>query len=135
MMETYTRRVVNRIQENLQCKVVRMSLTYVEDTNGKIWLTQSTECLYAVEKITVNRSMSPENRKMARTSRVTGGEGSDEEDGGYRINSSNGALRPSHTVNIGRNSDKRIHRRAVKTEELLHTDAGVVETIINVSHS
>jgi hypothetical protein len=54
-MEATCRQVVNRIQETLQCKVVRLSVDFVEDTNGRIWLVQSTECLYAVEKIPLKR--------------------------------------------------------------------------------
>lgn len=55
LMEAICRRVVNRVQETLQCKVVRLSVDFVEDTSGKIWLVQSTECLYAVEKIPLKR--------------------------------------------------------------------------------
>jgi hypothetical protein len=54
-MEATCRRVVNRIQETLQCKVVRLSVDFVEDSNGKLWLVNSTECLYAVEKIALKR--------------------------------------------------------------------------------
>ena len=54
-MESATRRVVNRVEKTLKCKVVRLSLDFVEDVNGKIWLVHSTECLYAVEKVAMKR--------------------------------------------------------------------------------
>ena len=57
VMEATARKVVNRIQEEYQCKVVRLSLEYVEDINGKIWLVNSTECLHAIEKVSLKRSV------------------------------------------------------------------------------
>lgn len=54
-METCCRHVVNRIQESLQCSVVRLSIEFVEDSLGKIWLMRSTDCLYAIEKISASR--------------------------------------------------------------------------------
>ena len=46
-MESTCQTIASRIQEGLQCKVVKLSLEYVEDASGKIWLCGASECLVA----------------------------------------------------------------------------------------
>lgn len=54
-MESTCQMIASRIQEGLQCKVVKLSLEYVEDASGKIWLCGAKECLIATRGQTHKR--------------------------------------------------------------------------------
>lgn len=123
-METYCRHVVNCIQEAHQCSVVRLSLEFVEDSHGKIWLMRSTECLFAIEKIAATRSISPDNLKMARTSLATATENHDQRP-------SSGTVRAAHTVGAGHFSEERIHKRKIESEKFYPSD-DIVQNILMV---
>lgn len=123
-METYCRHVVNCIQEAHQCSVVRLSIEFVEDSHGKIWLMRSTECLFAIEKIVATRSISPDNLKVARTSLITSADSQD-------MRPSSGTVRAAHTVGAGHFSEERIQKRKMESEKYYPSD-DIVQNILMV---
>ena len=50
-METVTRRLVNRVEGALRCRIVKLDLEFVEYMNVTSWLVRSTKCLTVSEKI------------------------------------------------------------------------------------
>ena len=87
------------------------------------------------------RTLSPENRKVARSSHNTQGgggrkdlEGEESMFGLRNNNSSSSALRPAHrSATVGHHSDDRVAKRKQLVDSASNVDDDLVDSILNVS--
>lgn len=120
MMETWTQKVANRVQAVYSCRVVRMTLEFVQDLEGKVWLVRSAECSISTEEVSTRDTRSSEQMKRVRTGTIVSGSRSPERG---RVNSSEGGDRRvasspvSRPSSIGRHSDARVSRRHRREED------------------
>lgn len=112
VMETWTQKIANRIQAVHGTRVVRMTLEFVQDMEGKVWLVRSTECLMSSRPVSTRESLSPQKLKQSRTeAAVLSGQESSR--GSDRVSISP----PARPSSIGRHSDARISRRRQREDE------------------
>ena len=116
LMETWALKVANRVQSVYKGRVVRMTLEFVQDTEGKVWLSRSTECVVSTDAHGKRESRSSEMLKRSRTEVLVAGARSDSPDraglsasrGNDRIGLGSPISRPT---SIGHHSEARISRR------------------------
>lgn len=123
-MEHTCQIIVNRLQEISQCKIVRLTLYFVETVTGKLFLSHSAECLYAVERGRQARSKSPDQLKLNRSTLATNSISDSGDKSEIDI-----SMRPAHT--IGRHSDERMAIRSTRTAPQI--DDKLVDLILEVN--
>ena len=66
VMEGYMTKIVGRLQQDFQCRIVRMVADFVEDERGQIWFLSTSECVAANASESAPRTMSPDQMKSQR---------------------------------------------------------------------
>ena len=125
-MEKTIMLLVIRIQRCFCCRVVKMSLEFVQDINGEVWLSRCIECMVAYETASAGaRTGSPSQFKNTRI-------GAAAEFGDTSEKAAQGlgdGFAASKASGIGRHSDARVERRVTSMPV---PDEGVVQEILSV---